>query len=104
MKAYSSSSQAMEALKKQGYTQDFNLHSDWLECIRLDLKLNPEEFHVDEIFRFEGMNDPDSSEVLFAISSTTGVKGLLIDAYGAYSESLSPEMIKRLKVDDETKH
>jgi len=94
----------MEALKKQGYTQDFNLHSDWLECIRLDLKLNPEEFHVDEIFRFEGMNDPDDSEVLFAISSTTGVKGLLIDAYGAYSESLSPEMIKRLKVDDETKH
>ncbi|NOT76398.1 MAG: phosphoribosylpyrophosphate synthetase [Cyclobacteriaceae bacterium] len=104
MKAYATSSEAMKALKSKGYTADFNLHPEWLECPALDLKLKPEEFHVDEIHRFEGMNDPDDSEVLFAISSTTGAKGLLIDAYGAYSDSLSPEMIRKLRIDTATKH
>jgi len=101
---YSSSSQAMTSLKNKGYIQDFNLHPEWLECPQLDLKLAPAQFHVDEVHRFEGMNNPDDSEVLFAISSTNGIKGLLIDAYGAYSESLSSEMIAKLRVDGSTTH
>jgi hypothetical protein len=104
MATYSSSSQAMADLKKKGYTQDFNLHPEWLECPQLNIKLKPEEFHVDEVHRFEGMNNPDDSEVLFAIRSTSGMKGLLIDAYGAYADSLSKEMIQRLKVDSATSH
>ncbi|CAN5138787.1 hypothetical protein BH09BAC3_BH09BAC3_32080 [soil metagenome] len=104
MKAYATSTEAMIALKKKGYTADFNLHPEWIVCSSLDLKLKPEEFHVDELIRFEGMNNPDDSEVLFAISSSKGVKGLLIDAYGAYSDSLSPEMVGKLRVDDQTKH
>ena len=104
MKAYATSTEAMIALKNKGYTEDFNLHPEWLVCSSLDMRLRPEEFHVDEVIRFEGMNDPDDSEVLFAISSTKGVKGLLIDAYGAYSDSLSAEMVRKLKVDDTTKH
>ncbi len=104
MKAYSTSSEAMTALKKEGYIQDFNLHPEWLERPQLDLKLKPEEFHVDKVYRFEGMNNPDDSEVLFAISSSKGGKGLLLDAYGAYAESLSSDMIQKLRVDDATKH
>ena len=32
------------------------------------------------------------------------MKGLLLDAYGAYADSLSKEMIQRLKVDSKTSH
>jgi hypothetical protein len=35
--------------------------------------------------------------VIYAISSTTGVKGTLIDGYGAYSGALSFEMAKKLQ-------
>ena len=94
----------MKALKSKGYDQDFNLHHEWIDCPKLDLRLKPEEFHMDEVHRFEGMNDPDDSEVLFAISSTRGIKGLLLDAYGAYAESLSTEMIRKLKIDGTTEH
>jgi len=104
MKSYTTSTEAMKALKSMGYDQDFNLHHEWIECPKLDLRLKPEEFHVDEVHRFEGMNDPDDSEVLFAISSTRGIKGLLLDAYGAYAESLSTEMIRKLKIDGKTEH
>ena len=94
----------MQALKKRGYDQDFNLHHEWIECPRLDLRLKPEEFHVDEVHRFEGMNNPDDSDVLYAVSTNMGVKGLVTDAYGAYSDSMSSEMVKKLTVDSRTRH
>jgi hypothetical protein len=102
MKAYESLSVAINALQEEGYVHDFNLHPEWIECPPLKLRLAPEEFHVDEVHRFEGMTNPDDSSILFAISSSSGVKGLLVDAYGVYAESVSPIMIQKLRIDTET--
>lgn len=102
MNSYESLSVAIAELNKRGFTQDFNLHPEWIECAPLKLRLAPEEFHVDEVHRFEGMTDPDDSSILFAISSTSGIKGLLVDAYGVYAESLSPLMIQKLRIDSQT--
>ena len=104
MKTFETLTEAIRQLKTKGYENDFNLHPEWIECPPLNIKLGPEEFHVDEVHRFEGMNDPDDSSVLYAISSKRGIKGLLVDAYGVYASSLSPEMINSLKIDDQTKH
>ena len=104
MKIFETLSEAMADLAKRGYTNDFNLHPEWIECPPLNLRFGPTDFHVDEVHRFEGMNDPDDSSILFAIRSTAGVKGLLVDAYGAYANSLSSEMVKRLTIDSQTSH
>ncbi len=102
MTGYESLSLAITDLNKKGYNQDFNLHPEWIECPPLKLRLAPEEFHVDEVHRFEGMTDPDDSSILFAITSSSGVKGLLIDAYGVYSDAISPLMIEKLRIDSRT--
>ena len=102
MKAFDTLSGAINALKLEGYTNDFNLHPEWIECPPLNLRLGPQEFHVDQLYRFEGMTDPDDSCILFAISSSEGMKGLLVDAYGLYADSLSPLMIEKLKIDTDT--
>jgi hypothetical protein len=103
MKTFDTLSEAIENLKKRGYESDFNLHPEHIECAPLKLKLKPEEFHVDEVHRFEGMSNTDDNSILFAISSTAGQKGLLVDAYGMYSDSLSKSMIDKLRIDDNTK-
>ena len=103
MKTFETLFDAITDLKKRGYSGDFNLHPEWIECPPLNLKLKPTEFHVDEVHRFEGATDPDDSAVLYAISSSE-IKGLLVDAYGAYSGALSNEMIGRLKIDRGTQH
>jgi hypothetical protein len=102
MKTFETLSEAIADLKKRGYVNDFNLHLEWIECPPLNLQLKPTEFHVDEVHRFEGMTNPDDSSILMAIQSTNGIKGLLVDAYGVYSDSLSAEMIKRLTIDGQT--
>jgi hypothetical protein len=102
MDTFETLSEAMIALKKSGYSVDFNIQSDRIESSDAKFMLKPEEFHVDEVHRFEGMTNPDDSAVLYAISSSKGIKGLLVDAYGAYSEALSPTMIGKLRIDGNT--
>ena len=98
MKSYNTLSEATSDLKKRGYTEDFNLQPDCVACAGLGLQWKPEHFTVDEYHRFEGMSDPDDNSIVFAISSKDGVKGILVDAYGVYSENLTEPMIRKLTV------
>lgn len=97
MKNYESLTDALDDLKKRGYEADFATQTVCLYCGDLDIRLDPEDFHVDEVYRFERNSNPDDNSVLYAISSSTGVKGTLVDGYGAYSEYLNFEMIKKLQ-------
>jgi hypothetical protein len=102
MKTYETLSEAMIALKASGYKDDLKLGADSIECQSRNVRLRPEDFHVDQVHRFEGMTNPDDSAVMYAISSPKGVKGLLVDAYGAYADSISPAMIDKLRIDGRT--
>ena len=102
MKTFETLSEAITNLKKRGYENDFNLHPEWIECTVHREKFKPDEFHVDEFYRFEGMTDPDDSTILFAISSNSGLRGLLVDAYGMYSNSVSKIMLDKLRIDNAT--
>lgn len=96
MRAYNTVSEALYDLKKRGYIEDFNLQPHCIECRSLNVQLHPENFSVDEYYRFEGMSNPDDNSIVLAISSKDGLKGTLLDAYGMYSESLNDKMIKKL--------
>lgn len=99
MKTYETLSEAINDLVKKGYTMNFNLNEDCLFCADNELKIHPEEFEIDEIHRFEGMTDPGDSNILYAISSHNHqLKGLLVNAYGAYSDSFSAKMAEKLKL------
>lgn len=87
----------LNTLSKEGYVLDFNLKSDCVECKSLNLQLYPADFIIDKFFRFEGASNPDDSSIVYAISSKDGLKGTLIDAYGVYADSLTTEMINKLK-------
>ncbi|MCX7877288.1 MAG: phosphoribosylpyrophosphate synthetase [Ignavibacteria bacterium] len=93
--SYETLSEALKDLKLRGYILDFNIRGNCIECN--DVKLNPDEFKVEEFYRFEGMTNPDDEEVVYAIVSNTGLKGTLVDAYGAYSDQITGELIKKLK-------
>ncbi len=97
MENYDTLSQAINALKKQGYTQDFNLKENCLECIAGNKSLQPHEFVIDKSFRFDVDEDPSDQAVLYAISSHAhNIKGLLVNGYGIYSEAMSNAMLEKL--------
>ncbi|MFN0081582.1 MAG: phosphoribosylpyrophosphate synthetase [Ferruginibacter sp.] len=98
MENYDTLTQAIEALKQQGYTEDFNLKENCLECIAGRKDLSPHEFEIDKSFRFDVNEDPSDQAVLYAISSSIhNMKGLLVNGYGIYSDSASNDMLEKLK-------
>lgn len=97
MKDYNNLVDALQDLKARGYTNDFNLKLQCLECSALNLQLQPEDFKINEMYRFEGDSTPDDNSVLYAIESIDGIKGVLVDAYGTYAEAISPEMAMKLR-------
>src|ERR1700739_2169986 len=97
--SYDTLSEAIAELKKEGYTEDFNLERDCI--IRSDgtLKIFKDDFVVDKFFRFEGDSAPADEAILYAISSPKNkVKGVLVNGYGISAEPIASEMVEKLKV------
>ena len=98
MENYETLTEAITALKQQGYTEDLNLKENCLECIAGHKKLLPDEFIIDKSFRFDVDEDPSDQAVVYAISSDKhGLKGILVNGYGLYSDDTANEMLKKLK-------
>ncbi len=101
MPVYENLVDAINDLQLRGFTTDFNLAFDAVQCKKSGKSLSPAEFEIVEHYRFEGDTDPDNSSVLYAIQSHDGsMKGILINAYGMYSDSVSDLMIQKLKVNE----
>jgi len=99
MNSYSTLSETMNELRKEGYTEDFNLQQNCLECRNGQFKVFANEFKVDKYFRFEGASNPSDSSILYAISSESkNLKGLLVNGYGIYSEPATDEMLEKLEI------
>jgi hypothetical protein len=89
MKNYESLTEALDDLKKRGYDNDFEPQSICLYCNSLDLRLEEEEFKVDEVYRFEGDSNCNENAVVYALTSNTGVKGTIVDGHGTFSGNMS---------------
>ena len=95
-------SETMNQLRKEGYTEDFNLQQNCIECRGGAFQLFADDFIVDKYFRFEGQTDPGDQAILYAISSDKHrLKGVLVNAYGIYSEPVTDDLIRKLEIRDE---
>ncbi len=98
MRTYESLIDALSDLKGRGYRLDFRKEPTFIYCYVFDLWITPEQFNVDEVHRFEEYSNPDDSCVVYAISSYSGMKGTLVDSYGAYAEYVTFDMAQKFEV------
>ncbi|UNY97401.1 phosphoribosylpyrophosphate synthetase [Zhouia spongiae] len=97
-RSYETLSEAINSLKLDGYVEDFNLCDAGVENKHKKTIHNSDELIVITYYRFEGTTNPDDSSVLYVIETTSGEKGLLVDAYGMYSGNVSQELMDKLKM------
>ena len=95
MYSYDTVTEAVAGLRQRGFDLDFDARFDCVVC--KDHKLKPEEFEIAEVYRFEGDTDPADEAVVYAIESKHGLKGVLVNGYGANADALSDTLIKKLK-------
>ena len=99
MKAYDTVTGALQDLKLRGFTIDFNIAFDKIICSKNETILNPDEFEIVEVYRFEGDSNPDDEDVVYAIQSKDGkLKGSITSAYGMYATTVSTAMLQKLSM------
>ena len=96
MYTYDTVSEAVNGLRQRGYTIDFNIAADKLECKKTPVSLSPDAFEITEVYRFEGNTDPADEAVVYAIESKDGHKGILVNAYGPDADPAGDALVKKL--------
>lgn len=96
--SYPSLSVAIRDLQDEGYIEDFNLCNAGVENKSKKTIHEASELDVVRYYRFEGMTNPADSTVLYVIETSSGEKGLLVDAYGAYSGNIPNGLIDKLRI------
>ncbi|MCE3294606.1 MAG: hypothetical protein K0R65_320 [Crocinitomicaceae bacterium] len=91
---YGTVTEAITKLRAQGFTTDFNLEENCISC--QPGKFGPEEFEIVDLYRYEGNSDPADEATVYAIESTSGIKGILVTGYGISSDTYSTEILKKL--------
>jgi hypothetical protein len=83
MKSLTSCSNKM---REMGYTEDFQVEKEGLSKFGQGTKVyKPEEVRIVNFYRFEGASDPGDNTIMYVIETNDGLKGTLVDGYGAYA-------------------
>jgi hypothetical protein len=74
-------------MKEDGYKEDFQVTKKGLTTFNETNYYKPEQISIVNFYRFEGTSDPGDNSILYVIETDDGLKGTLVDSYGAYSDS-----------------
>lgn len=86
--------ECIQYLKDEGYTHEFDVKDGKLVEPYIDEAFTTIDIAVDNFYRFEGISDPSDSSILYAITTQSGLKGTLVDAYGTYSDEATDAFFK----------
>jgi hypothetical protein len=63
---YATVSVALEELRKQGFTTDFNLEENCISCT--NGKFDAADFEIVDVYRYEGITDPADEATVYAFN------------------------------------
>ena len=89
----------MNKLLKDGYTDQFKIVNGKLKSMDDKLSYKPADLLMVNFYRFEGPSNPDDTSILYAIETTDGRKGTLVDAYGMYADEETSKFMKQVETE-----
>ena len=89
----------LDRLEEKGYNDQFRVEKKKLVSMTTKKKYKAKDVKAANFFRFEGITDPDDTSVLYAIETSDGSKGTLIDAYGLYADDDTGEFMKEVEIE-----
>src|ERR1700743_3253684 len=71
---------------KDGYTANMKMTKQGLYVEAKDKTYTPKEEKIFAFYLFEAQSAPADNSIMYVVETTDGVKGTLVDAYGAYAD------------------
>ncbi|MDD3005166.1 hypothetical protein [Flavobacterium sp.] len=94
---YATVSKALAELNEKGYTVDYNLQED-------KIINSPQDFTIQEVYRYEGQTDPGDEATVFGIRSSTGELGTFVAGMNAYTENTAAMVLNELFIKGRQEH
>lgn len=82
----STMTQLLARLTGRGFTANLGVVGGTMRVLDTQRVLRTEDLVIREVHRFEGESDPDDMAVVYALESTDGTRGVLVDAFGIYAD------------------
>jgi hypothetical protein len=90
-------SEAVAFLEAEGYTEELRLGDRCLRCVGDGSSHALADAIVDHTFRFEGPSDPADEAIVLGIRlPSSGIKGMLVAAYGPEADPEETDMLTAL--------
>ena len=87
----------LNKLETEGYTDQYKVEKGKLCNLTNNKKYKPKDVKAVNFYRFEGISNPDDMSILYAIETSDGRIGTLIDAYGFYSDDETGEFMNQIE-------
>ena len=88
--------EVIEFLRVKFNTFNFELENEFLQCKETGESFRPDELTIVKSYRFEGDSSADDMSILYHLVSKSGTNGILINAFGIYSNPQLDEFIKKI--------
>lgn len=89
-------SEKINELKKEGFTEDFDVKDDFIVNHKYKTSYTSDQIKVLSHYRFEGVTNPSDNSIIYVIETDDGKKGVLVDGYGTSSD-MSLALAQKLK-------
>lgn len=83
-------------MKEEGFKEDFRVTPKGMTTFDEKKFYKPEQVHIVNFYRFEGTSDPGDTAVLYVIVTDDGVRGTLVDGFGATASEDSAKFITQI--------
>lgn len=88
----------LNRLHKEGFKHDFKVSDEGKLCsMDGSGSLSPEQVRIVDHYRFEGESNPDDMSILYAVETTTGLKGTISNSYGPYADENIDTFLKQVE-------
>ena len=87
-------SDCIKQAAKEGYTKYFFITRLGLSYNGAPTAYAPDDILIRNCYRFEGYSDPAANSVLYLLQAPDGIRGILLDAYGMYSDGNIAQFIQ----------
>jgi hypothetical protein len=88
----------VEELNQRGYTEHFKAIDGGLQALGTGQRFDPKDLAIRGYYRFEGISDPDDMAIAYAIETSSGVRGVLVDAFGVYADPMIGEVLRSVPI------
>lgn len=88
----------LNKLEAEGYTDQYRVEKGKLSNLTNKKTYKAKDVKAANFYRFEGITNPDDMSILYAIETSDGRKGTLVDAYGVYSDDETGEFMNQVEI------